>query len=160
MVQTTEQRYPYKLTRGIIARREGFEQSQLDENGRRTGLKTRPYVHYQARSADNPLAKDELMLTEREAEELNRHGRRVIRLLSGQTSRKDDTQTLEGLMNLMVNARGMSAVQAVRQAIFDSKLLPDTKLPFKKAELVQLLQKAISAKNEASDLAPETPNAA
>jgi hypothetical protein len=148
-----QQRYAYKLTRGIIARREGFDQKHVDpETGETAKLRTRPYVHYQSRSAENPLARDEIMLTEAEAAAHNKHGRRVVRLLSGEAAAADkgkpESLTLEGLMNMLSNARGGPSVGVVRQVIFDSGLVPTEKLPFKKAELMAVLQNAIEKRND------------
>lgn len=159
----TQQRYAYKLVRGIIARREGFEQKHVDpETGKTTTLRTRPFVHYQSRTAENPLARDEIMLTEEEAAEYNQHGRRLVRLVGAGVKPKEgeapvaDSLTLEGLMNMLTNARGGPSVKVVRQVIFNSGLLATEKLPHTKAELMAALQLAIEARNKGLGVEPNT----
>jgi hypothetical protein len=72
------ERKPYRLVRGHYSRRDGEPVTRRDnESGAPLGGKTRPYVHYQSKTTDNPHARDEVMLTDREAAAL---GKRVVPL--------------------------------------------------------------------------------
>ena len=65
---TEATRRPYRILRGQYSRREGPPVVHIDpETNQPTRRKSRPFVHYSARTKDNADAKDEIMLTDAEA---------------------------------------------------------------------------------------------
>lgn len=66
--QAEAERHLYRILRGQYSRREGNPITHIDpDTNQPTRRKSKPFVHYAARTKENPDAKDEIMLTAVEA---------------------------------------------------------------------------------------------
>ena len=161
----SSERRPYRLDRGHYSRREGDAVSVKDpETGEKIkGLKRQPFVHYQARTPENPRARDEVMLTDQEAAELNKGGiRRVTPLFRqdtmtggytrGNPAGEEKPKTLDELIDIGMAVNGTKTLNEFRQLVLKAGYLNHLRvIPSKKIELVGHLRKVRS--NQAESLA-------
>ncbi len=74
----SDERQLYRIKRGSFTRRDGAERAIIDHRGHETG-KYREHVLYSAKSMANMDAKDEVHMTDEEADKFGRH--RLERLI-------------------------------------------------------------------------------
>ena len=152
-----KQRRLYKMLRGSYSRREGFDQPFIDpETQKPTKRRSKPFVHYAARTQRNPDAKDEVYLTDAEARAF---GRQNLREIIARDARQQDVE--EGVIEEMLERelpddlhqkismlieegqliRKNSLLKVWRRRVFEAQLF-DTELPTKRLDILDLLNQA------------------
>jgi len=152
-----KQRRLYKMLRGSYSRREGFDQPFVDpESGKTTKRRSKPFVHYAARTQRNPDAKDEVYLTDAEARAFGRHN---LREILARDARPKEVE--EGVIEQMLERelpddrhekitmlieegqliRKNSLLKVWRRRVFEAQLF-DTELPTKRLDILDLLNQA------------------
>lgn len=153
---TEAERQAYRITRGQYSRREGPPVVHVDpESGLPTRRKSRPFVHYAARTKDNPDAKDEIMLTASEARayglgRLKRLTRRDIRTVG--VDGTDDPQMPEAnfdskpkvdivasLIRIGEGVHGIRAIGEWKRSVLEARVL-EGPLPKTKDEVLDTLR--------------------
>lgn len=141
------ERKPYKLVRGSFSRRDGNMVTLRDnETGQKIkGVQTREYVRYTARTADKPNARDEIMLSDKEAKAL---GKRVIPLVQGNVETREafdrdhvqEQYTLDQLIATGQAVSGTKSLASFRDMVFKSGLILDKPVPNKKHDILNMLR--------------------
>lgn len=141
------ERKPYRLIRGHYSRREGDAVALRDDKGAKLGVKGQPYVRYQAATTENPNARNELLLTDREAEALKgrvmplfRHNART-----GQEERHDPQaeppKPLDELIATGMAVNGTKSLNDFRSMVLKSGHLKGMRtIPSKKHDLLAALR--------------------
>ena len=142
------ERRPYRLVRGHYSRREGDQVIIRDnETDQKTRLKAQPFVHYQAQTAENPRARNELMLTDREAEALK--GRILPLFRMNVRTGKDEphdpqgekTKSIEELIAIGMAVSGTKSLNDFRAMVLKAGYLKTMRtLPSKKHDLIAALK--------------------
>lgn len=152
-----KQKRLYKMLRGSYSRREGFDQPFVDpESGKTTKRRSKPFVHYAARTQRNPDAKDEVYLTDAEARAFGRHN---LRAITPRDAKPKDVE--EGLIEQMLERelpenraekitmlieegqliKKNALLKLWRRRVFEAGIF-DTELPTKRLDILDLLNQA------------------
>jgi len=152
-----KQRRLYKMLRGSYSRREGFDQPFIDpETQKPTKRRSKPFVHYAARTQRNPDAKDEVYLTDAEARAF---GRQNLREIIARDARQQDVE--EGVIEEMLERelpddlhqkismlieegqliKKNSLLKLWRKRVFEAQIFT-TELPTKRLDILDLLNQA------------------
>lgn len=159
------ERRPYRLVRGYYARREGDTSALRDnETGAKTKAKAPPYVHYQAQTVENPRARNEIMLNDREAEALK--GRVVplfrVDVRTGKETPYDPqakvkVKSMDELIAIGMAVSGTKSLNDFRAEVLKSGYLSHLRtIPSRKHDVLAALRKvqqetASSASPDAED---------
>jgi len=151
------QRKLYKMLRGSYSRREGLDQPFVDpETNRPTKRRSKPFVHYAARTQRNPDAKDEVYLTDAEARAFGRHNLRsitprdtrqkeveegVVEQMLERELPDDRTEKITMLIEEGQLIRKNSLLKLWRKRVFEAQIF-DTELPTKRLDILDLLNQA------------------
>lgn len=147
---SVSERKPYRLVRGHYSRREGDSVAIRDSaTNARTGMKAPPFVHYMARTVENPRSRDEIMLSDREAEALKG---RVVPLFrtdvrTGETVRHDPAliikpRPIDELITLGMAVSGTKSLNDFRAEVLKAGYLSHMRtIPSRKHDILSALRK-------------------
>lgn len=120
MPTTQEVRRPYRIIRGQYSRREGSATTMVDPETNKPipGRKSRKFVHYMARTPDNPNARDEIELSDSEARAFGLNKlQRLIRHDVKTGSTPEDIGTVQAAANPFEGKDKKTVVEELLKAI-------------------------------------------